>query len=1032
MTIVYKDDVELKIAVEVTGDAAVKNLGGEVQKTGEKAAETAPKFGDLRTELENLGAQESGVSGVFETIRENLGKLSLAIGGFIGVKLFGSSVDSAREFEAAMFRVVAASGATGEQLLALKAAAENAGASTQYTSVEAANALENLAKAGLSAADAVATLPAVLDLATAGSVDLATASDYIAKAVAGLGLSFSDAGRVADVLAKGANASNTSVDGLAQALSYAAPLASSLGLSLEQTVAIIGKFADAGIDAGRAGTALNSILAQFSDPASKFRRGLADAGIVTTDFDRALRQLADAGPAGQSAILAVGQEAGPALRALLNQGIGALDSLKQQLDDSAGSAQAFAAVMSANLDGASKGLGSAWDALKIKLGEPILAPLKTQVDQLANDLRAFVASGTATQFGESIAAGFQAAALWARGFIAEIDFSALATKMKAFAADAATVFDDFGQKAVNAGNIAKTSYGVMAAGFNTVLAAVYRMGKGLAWVTSAMLADLASIMEGIDAITPDVVTEKFKRGAAALREESRAAAAVMEEFGKKSTAAFDDAATAAEVAQQGWQALTTPVADAGRAAELAGQQLGAAATQAGLSADQLDALGEGAEYASGELLRAGVGAEQLAASTATIGPSAAEAAAKIAALRGEYARLIELGDTQGAAEVLVQLQVELDKTQAKAEGTAEAVEGAFRRLGVASTASLKQAADTALSDFSVIREAGTSSAADIEAAFTAYAEKAIAANGGVADEMLKAQAAQVGMKITADEAGKVIVRSMKEASEATAQIAKASEDTAAGMGELGEAAATAADSADGLTSSMTSAGDATRSAGTIIGAVTQQEIIAYRDMDKARESYVRNMLKSHNDRINAAESEGKALERLARQQEQLNSSAARGVDDLKLRLIELNGTEDEIAQARLERDKADVNRQIALLELEAKRAMVRGESGEAPRLREEIRLLEEQLVLIDKVFKAEQRNAQSKDKPGSSTGGGSSTGDRSGGTAPKGGTPPRDTAPLRTVQVNLNLGGKTFPVFSDEATADKLLRDLETLQRVSS
>jgi len=281
-------------------------------------------------------------SAVFTSLQAKVAGVATAIAGYFGARLFGAAIGSARDFESAMSAVQAASGASGAELEKLRGAAEAAGATTKYTSVEAAGALENLAKAGLSATDAVQALPAVLDLAQAGGVELGTASEYLTKAVAGMGLSFAEAGRVADVLAMGANASNTSVDGLAQALSYAAPLANSLGLSLEQTVAIIGKFADAGIDAGRAGTALNSILAQFSDPASKFRGELAAAGITTGDFDQALRQLAAAGPAGQKAINAVGQEAGPALRALLNQGIGALDALKGKLDESAGSARSFA------------------------------------------------------------------------------------------------------------------------------------------------------------------------------------------------------------------------------------------------------------------------------------------------------------------------------------------------------------------------------------------------------------------------------------------------------------------------------------------------------------------------------------------------------------------------------------------------------------------------------------------------------------------------------------------------------------------
>src|SRR5690606_12468526 len=126
-------------------------------------------------------------------------------------------VGAARDFESAMSAVQAASGASGDELAKLRAAAEQAGATTKYSSVEAANALENLAKSGLSASQAVEALPAVLNLASAGGVELGTAAEFITKAVNGMGMEFSEAGRVADVLAMGANASNTSVTGLAQA-----------------------------------------------------------------------------------------------------------------------------------------------------------------------------------------------------------------------------------------------------------------------------------------------------------------------------------------------------------------------------------------------------------------------------------------------------------------------------------------------------------------------------------------------------------------------------------------------------------------------------------------------------------------------------------------------------------------------------------------------------------------------------------------------------------------------------------------------
>lgn len=450
-------------------------------------------------------------SSVFGAIRRNAGVLATAITGYFSGKLFGDAVTAASDFESAMSRVRAAAGASGEELSALRNAAETAGATTQYSSVQAAEALENLAKAGLSANEAVQALPAVLNLASAGGVELGEASEYITKAVAGMGMSFAEAGRVADVLAMGANASNTSVTGLAQALSYSAPLANSLGLSLEQTVAIIGKFADAGIDASRAGTALNSILAQFSDPASKFRKALADAGITTTDFDQALRQLAASGPAGQQAILAVGQEAGPALRALLNQGIGSLDALKAKLDDSAGSARTFAQVMNDNLDGATKGLGSAWDALLIKFGTPLLEPIKEQVNALAGRLQAFVADGTATRFGESIAAAFRAGAQWVQNFIGQVDFTTAGARLQAFAVSTREVFDSIASKASAAGDVFKVAYGVMAGGTNVVITAWNSLTRILYNVQEAVFRVAAGFNRALAAITFGDTSAAFDR-----------------------------------------------------------------------------------------------------------------------------------------------------------------------------------------------------------------------------------------------------------------------------------------------------------------------------------------------------------------------------------------------------------------------------------------------------------------------------------------------------------------------------------------
>ena len=260
-------------------------------------------------------------------------------------------------------------------------------------------------------------------------MELAEAAGFVTKAVQGMGLSFDDSARVADVMAKAAASANTDVQGLGAALSYAAPSAAALGVSIEETAAYIGKFADAGVDASRAGTAFNSILSQFSNDASSFRRELANINITTDDFNLAIKQLAEAGPAGQKAINALGMEAGPAFKALLSQGIGSLDELTAKLYDAKGAAEAQAETMNNTSRGALAGLDSAWSTLKDTLGESFLGGLTQSFKDLSTEIISLVDSGKIKQFGDSVAAVFTEATTYVIDFVRNVDMAALLDKV---------------------------------------------------------------------------------------------------------------------------------------------------------------------------------------------------------------------------------------------------------------------------------------------------------------------------------------------------------------------------------------------------------------------------------------------------------------------------------------------------------------------------------------------------------------------------------------------------------------------------
>lgn len=365
-----------------------------------------------------------------------VGKLGVALAalgvGFAAFKVVGFLSDAtkgASEFEQQLATVQAVSGATVEQMNRIKDASVELGESTRYNATQAAEGFEILARAGLNVEDSLATIPSVLALAQGNALELGEAASFVTKAVQGMGLSFDDSGRVADVLAKAAASANTDVRGLGAALSYAAPTAASLGITIEETAAYIGKFADAGIDASRAGTSFNGMLSQFSNDASSFKRELANIGITTNDFNEAIRQLAAAGPKGQKAINALGTEAGPALKALLSQGIPSLEELTEKLKGAGGAAEEQADIMNNTFQGAFAGLDSVWSSVKDTLGEPILEPLSQAFKDIGAVIGELIDSGKIGQLGTSIGEVFTEATVYIVDFIRNIDMAAVIDKV---------------------------------------------------------------------------------------------------------------------------------------------------------------------------------------------------------------------------------------------------------------------------------------------------------------------------------------------------------------------------------------------------------------------------------------------------------------------------------------------------------------------------------------------------------------------------------------------------------------------------
>lgn len=262
------------------------------------------------------------------------------------------------DFETSMLRVKAISGATGEEFKSLSDLAKELGSTTAFTAREAAQAMGFLAQAGFDVGEVHQALPKVLSLAAAGQLDLAQAADITASVLRGFGLEASESGRVADVLAAAASKSNTSVEGMGEAFKFAGPVASAMGVSLEETAAALGVLSNAGLKGSLAGTGLRMVLVKMGED-------VAGAGGLT----QALETLnTDGVQAVVDTMKELDARAGTAAVALTGQ-MGVLKQLHKEMQSVDGISDRMAETMLSGIGGSAVKTGSALEGLRIQIGE---------------------------------------------------------------------------------------------------------------------------------------------------------------------------------------------------------------------------------------------------------------------------------------------------------------------------------------------------------------------------------------------------------------------------------------------------------------------------------------------------------------------------------------------------------------------------------------------------------------------------------------------------------------------------------------
>lgn len=284
------------------------------------------------------------------------------------------------DFTTGMSNVKALSGATEEEFVQLTATAQELGATTKFTAAQASEGMQYLAMAGWETSEIIEAMPGLLQLAAAGATDLGTASDIVSDVMTAMGMSASEATRAADVFARTATSTNTTIANMGETLKYAAPIAHSFGLSLAEVSTITGMMANAGIKGSQAGTAIRSSLLAMASPSTEAAKAMSKLGLSFADSQGKMKdmktivrdlQTAFSGLSEQEKLAYAddifGKYASSGWLGVINQGAEAYDDLYDSILNSKGAAQEMADIQLDNLQGDVTLLQSAVDGMKITL-----------------------------------------------------------------------------------------------------------------------------------------------------------------------------------------------------------------------------------------------------------------------------------------------------------------------------------------------------------------------------------------------------------------------------------------------------------------------------------------------------------------------------------------------------------------------------------------------------------------------------------------------------------------------------------------
>lgn len=362
----------------------------KVQNQKAKVGEAEKALSNYDKMLEEVGDDSKEVASATDTTSEGFTVMKGALADLVasGIKLAidglkdlaSQVIEVGSNFDSAMSKVEAVSGATSEEVEQLRDKAEEMGEKTIFSATQSAEAFNYMAMAGWKTEDMLEGIEGIMNLAAASGSDLATASDIVTDALTAMGYGAKDAGRLADVMAAASANANTNVEMMGSTFQYAAPIVGALGYSMEDTAVAIGLMANAGIKGDKAGTALRSTLTRLSAPPKKCAEAMEALGISLTDEQGNMKDLSEVmgdlrnafsnleeTQKTQYAKQIAGQEAMSGLLSIVSASTEDYNKLTEAVENSTGAAERMADTMNDNLGGQMTLLQSKIEGIMIKL-----------------------------------------------------------------------------------------------------------------------------------------------------------------------------------------------------------------------------------------------------------------------------------------------------------------------------------------------------------------------------------------------------------------------------------------------------------------------------------------------------------------------------------------------------------------------------------------------------------------------------------------------------------------------------------------